>query len=115
MAVKPSKVTVERRTRTNATIEGDTSAVLRSPAPKGRRFHSRRAGAARSKHAPQSRHAPSRVAQATSHRRQASRSVTRISVGANRARTPKAVANGSAWRSHVARPKKAMPAHVSAE
>ena len=115
VAVSPSNVTVASSSTTNTIIDVDTASCRSSPAAKGRTFTSRCPRGARRKQSPHPTHPPSRSAHSTAHAAHVAASVTRISVGAKRARKPNASENASPFRSHTSLPNTTIPAHVTAE
>src|SRR2546422_4700046 len=116
VAIKPSNVTMESMTRTNTTSDGVTFFVSNNPVPGGRKIHLRQDSGASWSQLQSTRCSRSLIvtppfAADTS---LGCRS-TRISVGANLARTLNASANGSPCRSQVLRPNKYIPIQVRTE
>ena len=70
VAVKLSNVTVARTSSTKTATDDETLWALHRPAASGRRFSSRSAAGAFSKHSTQFTHPPASPPHAASHRRQ---------------------------------------------
>src|SRR5215469_2453364 len=113
VAIRPSNVTVDSMTITNTIRDWLMFSVSSNPTPGGRNIHLRRDFAARQQRS-QSNASPRFVTTVSPYAAQTACS-TQISVGPNFERMLNARANGSAWVSHVLRPKKNIPVQVRTE